>query len=291
MPLCFVAGPPTAEEADSAQGGKFSMTKDLLRSCTTLSLLLFAGMSVVEAVPNAQAQCSNASLKGAYGFYIGATVLPGGTPRGVLDRIVFDGNGHIVDAVTFNDNGTITHRNDTSVYTVNADCTGTIFPTRGGAIQIMVVNAGNEFYQLRTDPSNIVYLANSAKKQFPGDHDPECSNRSLKGAYGFFRGETAAFVKTPLAAIGRANFDGKGNFTTVVTFNDNGTVTQIKDFGPYTVNADCTGTIGILGGTGTVEIVLVDSHKEFYQLQTVPSAIVFQFSVAKKQSADDDGDQ
>ena len=50
---------------------------------------------------------------------------------------------------------------------------------------------------------------------------------------------------TPFAALGRWNFDGKGNFTNTLTFNDNGTVTHADDFGPYTVNADCTGQIGI----------------------------------------------
>jgi hypothetical protein len=258
---------------------------------TTISLVV-AGMFVVGAAPNAQArQCSNASLKGAYGFHIGATVLPGGTPRGVLDRVSFDGNGHFTDAVTFNDNGTITHRNDSGSYTVNADCTGTIFPSRGGTIQFVVVDEGKEFYQLRTDPSNIVFLSNRGKKQFPDDHDQKCSNASLKGVDGFFIGESAVPARAPLAALGHANFDGKGHFTSTVTRNDNGTVTQIDDFGPYTLNADCTGTIGILGGTGTIEIVLVDSGKEFYQLQTAPSAIVFLFTVAKKQSPDDDVDQ
>jgi hypothetical protein len=59
------------------------------------------------------------------------------------------------------------------------------------------------------------------------------------------------------------------------------------DFGPYTVNADCTGKIFILGGTGTLEIVLVDGGKEFYELTTNPSSIVITFSVAKKQFPDD----
>jgi len=262
---------------------------------TTIPLVVFAGMFVVGAVPNAQArQCSNASLKGAYGFHIGGTVLSGGTPRGILDRISFDGNGHFTDAITFNDNGTITHRNDSGAYTVNADCTATIFTSRGGIVPIVVVDAGKEFYQLNVggsgvgNASSVVFLSNSAKKQFPDDHDQECSNASLKGAYGFFSGQTAVPARTPLAALGRSNFDGKGNFTSTVTLNNNGTATQIHDFGPYTVNADCTGKIGILGGIGTIEIVLVDSGKEFYQLQTEPSAIVFLFTVAKKQSPDEE---
>jgi len=254
---------------------------------TTISLFVFGSMFVGGTVPKAQAlQCSNASLKGAYGFQIGATVLPAGTPRGVLDRVNFDGKGHFTDAVTFNDNGTSTHRQNTGAYSVNADCTGTFFPDTGGTIGFVVVQGGKEFYQLRTSPSNIVFQFNSAKKQFPDDHGQECSNASLKGAYGFFAGEAAVPSKTPLAALGRANFDGKGNFGSTLTLNNNGTVTQMQDSGPYTMNADCTGTIGILGGTGTIEIVLVDNGNEFYQLQTAPSAIVFLFSVAKKQSPD-----
>src|ERR1700737_4428098 len=91
-----------------------------------------------------------------------------------------------------------------------------------------------------------------------------------------------------LLRLGRWNFDGKGNFTSTLTINDNGTVTHVNDFGPYTVSADCTGKIFILGGTGTVEIVLVDGGKEFYELPTNPSSLVTLFSVAKKQFPDDD---
>ena len=65
-------------------------------------------------------------------------------------------------------------------------------------------------------------------------------------------------------------------------------MTHASDFGLYTVNADCTGKIGILGDTGTIEIVLVDGGKEFYELVTNPSSLVITFSVAKKQFPDDD---
>ena len=110
----------------------------------------------------------------------------------------------------------------------------------------------------------------------------------MKGAYGFLDSHTVVPAGTPFAALGRWNFDGKGNFTNTLTINDNGTVTHINDFGPYTVHADCTGHIGILEGTGTIEIVLVDGGKEFYGSPTNPSSLVGLFSVAKKQFPDDD---
>ena len=122
----------------------------------------------------------------------------------------------------------------------------------------------------------------------PNAQARQCSNASLKGAYGFLDTQTVVPAGTPFAALGRWNFDGKGNFTNTITFNDNGTVTYINDFGPYTVNADCTGQIGILEGTGTIEIVLVDGGKEFYGIPTSPSSLVRLFSVAKKQFPDHD---
>ena len=122
----------------------------------------------------------------------------------------------------------------------------------------------------------------------PNAQAGECSNASLKGAYGFLDSHTLVPAGTPFVALGRWSFDGKGNFTNTLTFNDNGTVTHADDFGPYTVNADCTGTIFILGGTGSIEIVLVDGGKEFYGVATNPSSLVVTSSVAKKQFPDDD---
>ena len=142
----------------------------------------------------------------------------------------------------------------------------------------------------KTIISLVVFASMFVVGAVPNAQARQCSNASLKGAYGFLDSHTVVPAGTPLAEIGRWNFDGKGNFTNTITFNDNSTVTYINDFGPYTVNADCTGQIGILEGTGTIEIVLVDGGKEFYELATNPSSLVNSFSVAKKQFPDDDGD-
>lgn len=119
-----------------------------------------------------------------------------------------------------------------------------------------------------------------------------CSNASLKGAYGFLDSHTAVPDGTPFTVLGRWHFDGMGNFTNTLTFNVNGTVTHGEDAGSYTVNADCTGTIFILGGMGTDEIVLVNGGQEFYSVNTsLPQgfpSLVTTFSVAKKQFPDDD---
>jgi hypothetical protein len=143
----------------------------------------------------------------------------------------------------------------------------------------------------RTIISLVVFASMFVVGTVPNAKAQQCSNASLRGAYGFLDSHTVVPAGTPFAALGRWNFDGKGNFTITLTINDNGTVTHVSDSGPYTVNADCTGRIFILGGTGTVEIVLVDGGKEFYELATNPSSLVNSFSVAKKQFPDDDDDK
>ena len=118
----------------------------------------------------------------------------------------------------------------------------------------------------------------------------DCSNASLQGGYGFLVNATILPAGTPRAVLGRLAFDGKGNFTNTLTINDAGTVTHLTDFGTYTVNADCTGKIFTNESTRTVEIVLVDGGKEFFQLRTDDAHILFRFNVAKKQFPDDNDD-
>jgi hypothetical protein len=139
----------------------------------------------------------------------------------------------------------------------------------------------------KTIISLVVFASMFVVGAVPNAQARQCSNASLKGAYGFLDSHTAVPARTPFTVLGRWNFDGKGNFTNTLTFNDNGTVSHLNDFGTYTVNADCTGKIFILGGTGTEEIVLVDGGKEFYGMATNPSSIVVLFSVAKKQFPDE----
>ena len=140
--------------------------------CMLVSPAVLSAMLVVCATPQSQArECSNAMLKGAYGFTAGSIILPGGTPRSAIVRWQFDGNGNFTNVIIQNNNGTVVHATDTGTYTVNADCTGKIFTdgsTKTG-FEILIVDGGNEFYSVRTDPPTILFLFNAAKKIFPGD--------------------------------------------------------------------------------------------------------------------------
>jgi hypothetical protein len=147
---------------------KITMKRSIVSSAALASVL------VLWVAPNALADqdraCSNAALKGTYGFFTGGIVVPTGTPRGVIGRWNFDGLGHFSNSLTQNNGGTIVSVTDAGTYTVAADCTGKIFPgVGGGVIEIVLVDGGNEFYQLRTAPSSIVLIFSVARRQFPDD--------------------------------------------------------------------------------------------------------------------------
>jgi hypothetical protein len=147
----------------------------VLTKRTIVSALLFAGLFLSGVPAHAQGRvCSNAILQGGYGSSVGMIVHPAETPRAVLLRFSFDGKGNFTNSVTLNDNGTVIHSTDFGSYTVNPDCTGTIF-TNGGTkkVEIVVVDAGNEFYSIRTDPADLVFIFNAAKKIFPGNSDAQ----------------------------------------------------------------------------------------------------------------------
>jgi len=71
-------------------------------------------------------------------------------------------------------------------------------------------------------------------------------------------------------ALGVMSFDGAGNISAVVTFNDDGVSTlRVPRTGTYTVDADCTGTL-ILDGVNYWDLVLTDDASEGRVIQTAP---------------------
>lgn len=141
----------------------------LIIALAVVASMAGAGASVAQARP--AVGCPDASLRGGYGMFVSALILPARTPRSAVGRLVFDGAGHFTAALTFNDNGTIVHPTDAGPYTVNADCTGKLL-TNGGTktVEIVLVDGGNEFYQLRTDSPSILFQYNIARKQLPGEN-------------------------------------------------------------------------------------------------------------------------
>jgi hypothetical protein len=141
----------------------------------TLSNMTLAAMLALTITQNAvfakeghDKRCSNASLEGGYGTNA-ATVFPVGRLFGVVGRFSFDGKGSWTLKLTINDNGAVTRTNDSGTYTVNADCTGTLFPRSPGTVEFVIVDGGKELLGLRTD--SLIFISGTIKKQFPEDDE------------------------------------------------------------------------------------------------------------------------
>ena len=89
-----------------------------------VSLLVPGLVSRVQA-----GECSNASIKGTYGFSCEGTVVGLG-PLAVIGVLTADGNGNGSEVETISFNGEISQGVPFTVtYTVNADCTGSFVST------------------------------------------------------------------------------------------------------------------------------------------------------------------
>lgn len=94
-----------------------------------------------------------------------------------------------------------------------------------------------------------------------------CSVRDVRGTYGFFRSGTT--TQGPLAAVGKAIFDGRGSFSVVQTTSRNGVFTEGSFDGLYEVHGDCTGRWLTADGQSQIAyFVLVEDGLEFIFLST-----------------------
>ncbi len=147
---------------------------------TKVLVSVFAIATMFGSASYAAEQCTNATtLRGTYGFHGLAFIVPpsGGpaTPRAIIGVFTLDEKGNWTTSLTVDDSGVITHppaAGSVGTYKINPDWTGTLYIGSGGTVAIVVVDQGNEFYQMRTDPANIV-LYGTTQKIFPGKANHE----------------------------------------------------------------------------------------------------------------------
>ena len=93
-------------------------------------VMAFVSLLALGLVSRVQARaCSNASIKGTYGFSCEGTIVGVG-PLAAIGVFTADGQGHGSEVETLSVNGEISRgvvRTDT--YSVNADCTGSFVST------------------------------------------------------------------------------------------------------------------------------------------------------------------
>jgi hypothetical protein len=138
------------------------------RPAVASAVITFVFMLGLAPKAHAQQHCSNASLRGVYGFHAFSTEVPTGTLRNVIGVYAFDGRGSWTATLTVNLNGSVLQFPDAGTYQVNPDCTGKLVLNSGGSQAAVVVDGGKELYLMRTDPSSIVQYG-TGKKLFPGE--------------------------------------------------------------------------------------------------------------------------
>ncbi|HEV3061859.1 MAG TPA: hypothetical protein VGY48_26645 [Vicinamibacterales bacterium] len=97
-----------------------------------------------------------------------------------------------------------------------------------------------------------------------------CSIDTLEGDYVWRFNRVNVASGAHRDALGVMSFDGAGNVSAIVTFNDDGVSTlRVPRAGTYTVDADCTGTL-LLDSVNYWDLVLTDDAREGRVIQTAP---------------------
>lgn len=126
-------------------------------------VLLFLTGSLQASAEDDQS-CSNASLKGNYGFQISGSI-PGVLAIGGVAKVVFDGQGNFTQTddmqiiVSGQAPVVILERPGSGTYTVNPDCTGSETLNTGGQVhhsRLVLVNHGKKIFDMGSDPGVVV---------------------------------------------------------------------------------------------------------------------------------------
>jgi hypothetical protein len=133
---------------------------------TVVASLLFLVVCGASAYGQSPLTCSNATIRGEYGFNFSGQILAGPTagPIAGAGMIVFDGKGNLTEVDHVVSNGTpppVEWRVATGTYTVNADCTGTaeIDFTDGSPpihLSMVVVRRGLEILNVVDNPGTAI---------------------------------------------------------------------------------------------------------------------------------------
>ena len=104
--------------------------------------------------------CSNQTLHNSYVFAAqGFNIVNGAAqPKAVLEGIDFNGDGTLsVPFATVSFNGSIIHfAGGTGVYTVQANCQGTIHINNGPSFDIFVRPSGKNLWMIETDSKTVL---------------------------------------------------------------------------------------------------------------------------------------
>ena len=131
---------------------------------TTAAVALVTGLAIsapASAGDEDAVTCSTRTLRGVYDFHAtGLNIVNGvAVPKAIIERVVFDGRGGVLTpAVSLSVNGNIIQppQGNPGVYTVDADCTGTLTFADGPMFDLQIHPYGKTLNMLQTNPGTVM---------------------------------------------------------------------------------------------------------------------------------------
>ncbi len=195
--------------------------------------LLVLSVSATAALANdgSAQRCTDASLRGSYGFTAQGFTVAGSPvpatlqgPFASLGTAVYDGRGGVALTASATFNGaTQALPTVKGSYQVNADCTFVSKLENGATFFAVIVDDGQRLYVLQTTSG--VIASGTAYLQSPKRSDDDdvssrgCRSAITSGAYGFISQGTSAPPTVPSPAAGPLAGVGTVIFATDGTFN------------------------------------------------------------------------
>jgi hypothetical protein len=144
---------------------------------TVLAAIIVLGIGTAARAGEAE-RCSNATLRGSFGYTSTGTLLPSSAPPpfagpfGEIGRQTFDGSGNTDATATLSANGNIVRVTIVGTYSVNPDCTGSMtlaVSPLGLTVNadFVIVRDSAELHAIGTDPG--VVETRIYKKQVRGN--------------------------------------------------------------------------------------------------------------------------
>lgn len=224
---------------------------------------------------NPKPHCTNASLRGDYGFVARGVTLAGSPLPAPLQgpfasggKASFDGKGNFVLTSTSSFNGVIQPVETRGVYQVNSDCSYSSQADNGITFQSVILDGGRQLQILQTTPD--VVIAGTALQR-----PSRCDAKSLSGAYGFAAEGAAgpptipAALAGPLAGVGTVVFAPDGTFVLTATRSVNGTLDPqpLPLTGVYFPKGDCAFAMSFDVGFN-FDAVIVNNGKAILFVET-----------------------
>jgi len=211
------------------------------------------------AVGSASAACSNLTVNGVWGFFLGAAV----------GQFTADGKGHITaGSATVSNSGTILTITYTGSYSVAKNCTGslTLNVSGGGTFTAnFVLDQMNKGAQIIDTVSGT-----DAPGFGAAEGTVTCGLTGVQKTFASFLIGKIVAPNTKVDYVFQVILDGDGDVTGSGTSDVGGTITPVELSGTYTEKSDCTGTAKIKAGTNVLNFnfVVAASGKEIFMIET-----------------------